>query len=78
MLENIVRFVHRDREVNKERAGLESTVEAYDTYRDLEAQLVDAKALFSESGDDAELRARAIAAGVVPAVFDFEQLLPSS
>jgi len=42
--------------VNKERARLEPTVEAYELYLSLDEQLGDAKEMFQEAGDDPEMK----------------------
>lgn len=42
--------------LTKARASLESVVNAYDEWEDTRKQLEEAKQLFSESGDDAEMR----------------------
>lgn len=42
--------------VNKERSKLEETVTAYDEYRSMETALAEAKELFNDSSDDADMR----------------------
>lgn len=42
--------------VSKERAKLEPTVTAYQEYLEYDAQLTEARELFSASSDDAEMR----------------------
>ena len=42
--------------VNKERAKIEPTVTAYQTYLSLEQQAAEAKEMFQEAGDDVEIK----------------------